>query len=698
MQMAHTRITTSLGCALLLSVAAYGEHSPLLPRPQQVEYGSGRVALPSPKIMFSSSPNAEDRFAAEQLATWIQECTGLKVSIVSYGNNDDGAPQIILDRESTADEPLALPGDKPGPDSPEAYDIGVSSEGVKIHARSSAGIFYGAETVRQLIEGEGAQAALPFVQIHDWPSMAYRGTMVDISHGPLPREKEIEQQLDFLARWKANQYYLYNENSIELTGYPLLNPDARLTQDEVRQIVAYGRSRHIDVIPNFDLYGHEHDLFRIEQYSELSDEPHGTEFNAENPKVMPLLTDWVNQFADLFPSPFVSIGFDETFQIEAATHATGAAAEPAALFVKQLTAVAELFEKRGKHVMAYDDIIVKFPRVIPQMPPGLIAVAWYYTSEDPTYQRWLGPLIAHHIPHFVQPGVTSYDDIAPDYDTTFENIDTFLAAGRKSGALGLVNSVWADDAQLLLRMSLPGMAYGAAAPWQSAPMDRSDFFSDYARLMYPPGIAPDVASALSDMTVAETSIKKLLGDQSMFGFWEDPFFPANYKRLHEHREDFHTTRMHAEKAETALYDAKALGGDPETLTSLMIGSQMLDYAGERFQTALELTDIWNSFAGKRPDNERWWNEWGSRVTYPDHSYLTDLMDGITDLKPAYRTEWLREYSPYRMGTALGRWDAEYQFWRGLSEKLGEFSDSVKAGDPLPPLDNVIKNPLPSWAR
>jgi hypothetical protein len=579
--MDRIKITALLFCVFMGSVG-YGEHSPLLPRPQQIQYASGDVALRRMRISFLSSPNAEDSFAAEELCSWIRQRTGLDVSIGSYGNGDDGKLPIVLDRAGEKDDPLALPGEKPGPDSREAYDLSVTEQGIKIHARSSAGIFYGTQTLRQLIEGEGSQAALPLVEIHDWPSMAYRGTMVDISHGPLPREREIEQELDFLARWKANQYYLYTEDSIELTGYPLLDPEARLTKGEVRRIVAYGRQRHIDVIPNFDLYGHQHDLFRIEQYSGLSDEPHGTEFDAGNPKVIALLTDWVNQFADLFPSPFVSIGFDETFQIEAATHASGAAAQPAQLFVKQLSAVAGLFEKRGKQVMAYDDIIVKYPHVIPQLPPGLIAVAWYYTSEDPTYKRWLGPLIANHIPHIVQPGVTSYDDITPDNDTTFENIDTFLAAGRRSGALGLVNSVWADDAQLLFRMSLPGMAYGAAAPWQSAPMDRPNFFSDYAGLMYPAAVAPDIAFALGNMTEAQTAIKKLLGDQSMFGLWEDPFFPAYYKKLAAHREALHETRIHAEQSEAALYRAESLGADPETVNSLMIGSEMLDYAGEKF--------------------------------------------------------------------------------------------------------------------
>ncbi|MBV8892105.1 MAG: beta-N-acetylhexosaminidase [Acidobacteria bacterium] len=687
-------------CMAMLAIViwcqpGYAEHRPLLPRPQQIRYGNGQVELRDAQIVFGMAPEAADLFTAAQLERWIREQTGLSLTIVSYGNRGGGKLSIVFDREGPKDEPLPRPGEQPGPNSREAFDLSVTEQGVKIHARSSAGIFWGAQTLRQLMEGEGAQAVLPVVEIHDWPAMAYRGTMVDISHGPLPRESEIERQLDFLARWKANQYYLYSEDSIELEGYPLLNVRARLTKEEVRRIVAYGRERHIDVIPNFDLFGHQHDFFRIEEYSEMSDEPHGTEFDARNPKVMPLMTDWANQFAELFPSPFVSIGFDETFQIEMATRAQAANNEPAELFVKQLTAVAGLFEKHGKHVMAWDDIVVKYPQVIPKLPPDLIAVAWYYTSEDPTYKRWLAPLISHRIPHFVQPGLTSYDDIAPDFDTSFENIDTFLAAGRRSGAWGLINSVWADDAQLLMRMSWPGMAYGAAAPWQSDPINRTNFFSDYARLMYPAAVAADLASALSDMTIAQTDAKKLLGDQSMFALWEDPFFPTYYKKLAGHQQDLHETRMHAEQAETALFHAKSLGADPATINSLLIGSELLDYAGEKFQTPLDLGAIWAKVGPKRPDPERWWNEWESQVTHYDHSYVIDLMDRITDLKPAYRSEWLEEYAPYRLGAALGRWDAEYQYWRGVHEKLRHFNDSTQAGDPLPPLDQVIESPTAS---
>lgn len=694
--MIRKKRTALLSLSLLICGVAYGEHGPLLPKPQQVTYGRGTIQIDGMQILFSAAPSAEDRFAAEELRTAVHKRTDLVITAAPYGGAAGDRPSITLEREGAKDTPLAQPGEQPGPGSREAYDLSITEQGIRLHAHSSAGLYYGVETLSQLIEGEGPRARFPIVEVHDWPSIAYRGTMLDISHGPLPKESEIERQIAFLARWKANQFYLYTENSIELNGYPLLNTEARLTQHEVRRIVAYARDRHVDVIPNFDLYGHQHDLFRIEEYSSLADGPHGTEFDPRNPGVMPLLADWVNQFADLFPSPFVSIGFDETFQIEAATRTAGAGAAPTRFFVKMLGAVAGMFERRGKHVMAYDDIMVKYPQIIPELPPGLIAVAWYYTSEDPTYKRWLGPLVEHHVPHVVQPGVSSYDDIVPDFDTSFENVDTFLAAGRRSGAIGVINSVWADDAQVLFRMSLPGMAYGAAAPWQAVPMDRTHFFSEYSRVMYPEAVAPDIASALSHLAIAETDIKKLFGEQSMFTLWEDPFFPTYYKKLETHRADLHESRMHAEQAEMALLHAKSLGIDPETVNSLLIGSKLLDYAGQKFQTPLDMAAIWKKFNGTRPDAERWWNEWESQVTHYDHSYVTDLMDEITGLKPAYQSEWLEEYKPYRLGSALGRWDAEYQYWRAVHEKLRHFNEATHEGSRLLSLDDVVETPRPSW--
>jgi len=72
------------------------------------------------------------------------------------------------------------------------------------------------------------------------------------------------------------------------------------------------------------------------------------------------------------------------------------------------------------------------------------------------------------------------------------------------------------------------------------------------------------------------------------------------------------------------------------------------------------------------------------------SRIADLMDGITELRTQYRTSWLREHTPYRLGTALGRWDAEYEYWRGLQARFVAFDRQYKAGEPLPPLESIVK--------
>jgi len=676
-------IAALAGCLLLPGLLA-AEHSPLLPKPQKIQYGQGRLLVRDLGIrLASASPTVEDRFAAGELARRLQERTGTGISI----RNEGAGPLIVLERTGGVD-PLPVPGEQPGPDSRESYDLRVTPAGVEIRGRSSAAVFYGVQTLVQLVEGQGAQASLPEVEIHDWPLIAYRGPMVDLSHGALPTEAEIERQLDFLARWKANQYYFYNEASVELDGYPLLNPEGRFSKAEVRRIIAYGRARHIDVIPCLELYGHLHDLFRVEKYSDLAAFPHGEEFNPANPQVLGLLKDWADQISKLFPSPFVHIGFDETWQIENLAKQEGGSASAAGLFISQLSHVAGFFQQHGKHVMAWGDIMVKFPDIVAKLPPDIIAVAWYYEAQpDPEYKTWLTPLAAHHIPHIVATGVNNWNEVAPDFATAFENIDTFLAAGRKSHAIGLMNTVWTDDAQNLIRMSWPAIAYGAIAPWQSEPMNKAGFFAEYASVMYTPAVAPEAAAGMEKLASAETTLQKILGQDSMLAMWADPFSATAVANSKAHREDLRQTRLLAEDAETHFFKALATGGDTVTLASLLFASRLIDYAGMKFQNGLEVTEKWQSL-GAHPTEDQLWQLFASDVAYQSHGRLTDQMDGITELREIYRRLWLNEYTAYRLPSALGRWDAEYEYWRRLQSNCQEFIRSFKAGQPLPSFESI----------
>jgi len=693
------RLSFFLISTLLLPGWGAAQHNSLLPRPQEIRYGSGQLPIQGLTIHFASAPSAEDRFAAEALNGCLARRGVATLGI--EGNVQEAAVAqsgILLKRDGEGPV-LPMPDERPGPNSREAYELSVTEKGAEVRAHSSTGLFYGVQTLCQLAEGGSgdAGARLPAVEIRDWPALAYRGVMMDMSHGPLPTVEEVKRQLDFLARWKENQYYFYNEASIELEGYPLLNPRGRFTKEQVRRIIAYGRERHIDVIPCLELYGHMHDLFRIEKYSDLAALPHGGEFNPANPQVLPLLTDWVNQFAQLFPSPFVHIGFDETWEIERAAQEQGAGATPAKLFVRQLGNVARLFQQHGKGVMLWGDIPIKYPDILSELPSGLIVVAWEYDPRDPEYKHWMQPITERHLPHFIATGVNSWDEIAPDFPLAFENIDTFLAAGRKSGTLGLMNTVWSDDAQLLLRLSWPAMGYGAAAPWQSSPMDRAHFFSDYASAMYPPAMAAEVAAGLESMAKAEGSLQKVLGQETMLELWKDPLTPSTLKQSTQHREDLHQARLLAEDAEEHLDRALALRpltDDHGALSSLLVGSELLDYAGMKFQYAVEIGERWRDL-GPHPTGDQLWVLFESEVTTSDHARLPDLMDAISQLRESYRQAWLQEYTPYRLASALGRWDAEYEYWRRLQARLRAFLASYHTGEPLPSLESVVSGPKDS---
>ena len=693
--MQWTQITGSRACGCVTKLSAliifcgstlFAQHVKLVPETSKIQYGAGELPVMSLQVKLAPrSQEAEDKFAAQALRACLTARSDQGTAANTRAQQHGTGPTIVLNRTGPI-APLALPGDKAGTESLQAYAIRIGANGGEITSPSSAGLYYGVQTVCQMIEGEGIHAAVPQVDIQDWPTFAYRGVMVDMSHGPLPNEDEIKRQLDFLARWKANQYYLYSEASIELDGFPLLNPRGRLSKAEVRRIIQYGRERHIDVIPNLELYGHLHDLFRVERYADMGDQPHGVEFDPSNEKGKQLLANWAAQFSELFPSPFVHVGFDEAFQIRPAAERMGVT--PAKLYVDQLTNVTELFQSHGKTVMAYSDMMIKYPEVIPQLPKGVIAVPWrYYVEKD--FTPWIGPLAKAGVPMIIQPGVTSWNQLSPDYARTFANIDGFVAAGRKAEALGVLIAVWADDSQLLMRMSYPGMAYGVASAWQDHAMDKGSFFADYARLTFPPSVAPDVAQALQSETDAETHFQKVFGLNAISGLWADPFSPIYSKSLVSHREDLRQTRLLAEDAEEKLLHALNAGGDPAMLNSLLVGAETLDYAGFKYLSAADISNLWRKVGSTKPEEEKWWNEFGSQVTYQDHSLIVDLMDAITELRPQYKNEWLTEYTPYRLDSTLGRWDAEYQYWRNLQERLKEFSDSTRPGDKLPPIESIV---------
>jgi hypothetical protein len=578
-----------------------------------------------------------------------------------------------------------------GPEGRESYRITISTSGAEIVAPSSAGLFYAAQTLKQMVEGNGATAALPEARIHDWPSFAYRGFMMDLSHGSIMKEEEIRRQIDFLARWKANQYYFYSEGSIEVKGYPLVNPRARYSQAQVRRIIDYARERHVDVVPCLEYYGHLHDVFRLERYSDMASLAHGRDLNPRHPKIEALLKDWIGQMADLFPSPWFHVGLDEPFELESAGIAAAGGVEPSALYREQLDRVTTMVRAHGKRVLFWADIesgariFTKYPELIRTLPRDVVPVPWYYAAKT-DYTPWVKPFADASTPQVIAPGVTCWNETFPDYTTTFKNIGGFLSAGRKYGAIGVINTGWTDDAQTIYRNSLPGIAYGAVASWQETPITDATFFSDYARQMYSEEVAREIAPALAALSESRDKLAEVVGNNTMHHFWEDALESRRLEKAERSRDQLRASRLRAEDAMEHLERALAIAPDDYTLPSLRLAAGMLDYLGMKHLYAADIADFFRR-AGPEPGPTEIWLYLRLAATSQNHSHVTDLMDTITGLREEYEQAWHQEWTNYRLGSALGRWDAEYEYWRSFQARISEFAGQFKPGDSLPTLDS-----------
>jgi hypothetical protein len=684
----HLLICLAAGASLAAASAA---HSPLLPQPQQVQYESGSLPVHGLSIRFAAPPTAEDRFAAEQLAARLSAIGQTQIPIRKARA---AGPAILLNRTGDG---AALPGDNEstGPDSRESYSLEVTAKGAEVRAGSSAGLFYGVQTLLQLVEGAGPQAVLPAAAIRDWPALAYRGFMMDFSHGQLLRVPEIERQIDLLARFKANQYYFYSEASIEFEGYELVNPDARYTRDEVRHIIGYARQRHIDVVPCMELYGHMHDLFRVEKFADFGLPRYGDEFDPRNPRVFAVLDDWVAQTAKLFPSPWYHVGFDEPWSLGKIGMEPGK--DPFKTFVEVLRHVAGEAQRHGKRLMFWADItegastLSNHPELVRELPGGVIALPWVYEART-NYDSYVQPLAQAGVPTVVTPGIWNWNEIFPDYRRSFININGLTAAGKKFKTLGMLNTGWTDSAQTIYRQSLPGLALGAVAGWQSEPVDSRTFFGDYAAQMYPAAVAAEVASALEELSTVEEMFEQIMQNTTQHAFWDDPLEPGHLARLEKKQPELQQARLLAESAEERVWRAMRLAPDDPTLNSLLLAARLFDYFGMKCLYAVEWAGYFRQLQAN-PDPKLVTLYIGIQMNAQDHGMLADLREAISGLKGPYRRAWLEEATPYRLPSALLRWDAEWNYWQAVHQRVvDQVLHGWSKGQPFPSIAVIRPKP------
>ncbi|ADB36671.1 Glycoside hydrolase, family 20, catalytic core [Spirosoma linguale DSM 74] len=661
-----------------LGVASAQQRATLLPAPQSVQYGQGALPVRTLTLYVAPNASADVAFALNELKNLLTERSGKPVQ---SGSSATASTVRYLVR--TAGQELPGTHEATTGNTREQYTLTITRKGIDINAQTSTGLYYAVQTIRQLIQGQGPQAFLPFVTISDQPKLAYRGVMMDFAHGGLLTVAEIKKQIDFLARWKTNQYYFYNEVSIQLEGFPTLNYKASYSQAQIKHIIAYARERHIDVIPFVNFYGHLHELIRNEKYASLGIGQYGHELDPRNPAVQTLLKNWIRQYTSLFQSPFIHVGFDETWETKRLANAAPTRLDPEALYSQQLTFVSNEFRQYGKTLLAWTDMNAFYPNVLAKFPKDVIPVIWEYSPDTTAISKYLNPVLKEQKPFFIQPAVSGWGHVYPAADYTYENINLCLKAGLQHNTLGFITSVWTDSVEPFVRASWLFMAYGCIAAWQGTVPDKTTFTGHYSSVVYP-SVAPDIQAAFDHIATAGQYLEKCLGKntQSMprgtlVESWSNPFSAYYLANTTEHKADFQQVRTHTEEAQEKLIQAlkQANPSDTSFIQSMLVSARLINYSASRFLWARAIVDRWNDGMIAQPKDDYVFYD----LTYPCHSLLVDAMDETGELKQAYAQAWLSENMPYRLNTMLGRFDTDFGLWRKLHLNVLDYKIQKKTG-------------------
>lgn len=477
------RIKFTIGFALLAAltfmltakVARAGEAAPtsaslrLIPTPQQVQLATGRFELRAgERVTLGSAADAADRFALAQLLEETSRSLGLTLR---EGRPLLRAPRILLARlgrdQEAARALKRLGATLPRTLGEEGYLLDVSPRGVTVLARGSAGLFYGVQTLKQLVRANATGRAIPCCRILDWPAMKIRCWQDDVTRGPVPTMAMLKRQVRTIAEYKMNHFTMYFEHAFKLKKHPKIAPPDGLSAEDVAELTRYARDYHVEVIGCYQSFGHVANTLNVPEYAHLGED--GWKFAPANEAVYQFLDDVYGEMAPVFSSPYFNICCDETnpFKPDGPSGELLKKMGQGGLYAYHVNRAAALLKKRGKTPLMWGDVALHYPEVVPQLPKDLTVLTWGYgPGED--YEAQILPFKKLGLRFIICPGVQCWNRLWPDLDIALTNIFNFTRDGARHGALGMINTSWDDSGENLNAYNWLPALWGAECSWNPA--------------------------------------------------------------------------------------------------------------------------------------------------------------------------------------------------------------------------------------
>ncbi len=362
----------------------------------------------------------------------------------------------------------------------QRYRLSIGPEKAKLTAGSDEALLHGVQTFGQYVQNHGG--LLPCIEIEDWPQLPNRGYYQDVSRGRVPTLETLKKTADLLCRYKINEWQLYVEHTYLFRQLSeAWRDDTPLTAEDIMELDAYCRARHIDLVPSLASFGHMYKILSTKSFSclcELEDsEKHAFSYddvmdhhtiNVSHPCAMKFVKKLIAEFMPLFTSRKFNICCDETFDLckgRSAKYAeeNGGVQEQYVAFVSELC---RWLIEQGKTPQFWGDIIYRSPETYKRIPEGVICLNWGYSPTQPdTEVKTLAQMGAVQ---YTCPGTGTYDQWIPLFENSYNNIRLMCKYAHQYGGIGLLNTDWGDFGHICNPLfSVPGILYGAAFSWNS---------------------------------------------------------------------------------------------------------------------------------------------------------------------------------------------------------------------------------------
>ena len=680
-------------CSLLLAVlllnvcparaALNGARPPLIPQPREFAPREA-ISLSAGVRISASDANAEDLFAANDLKKELVtrgvrlRDSAIAVHISLLRDETSLARRLMLREGAALDQAMQ----------PEGYVLLTEKHEVFVIGHTSAGVFYGVQTLKQLVATGGDGPTLLGAVIRDWPAMRWRGVHDDLSRGPVPTLAFQEEQIRTCAAYKLNVYSPYFENTMQYASNPLpALPEGSISAADAKTLVEYARQYHVTIVPEQEAFGHLHKVLTWQQYAPLAEIPNGAVLTSEQPGSMQLITQWFDELAQIYPGPFLHIGADETAELGRGQTADAVKQHGLGpVYIDFLLGIHQNLSPLHRRLLFWGDVAMNSPDLVPRLPHDMIAVAWHYEPEPQGFEHWLDPYTKAGMETWVSPGVSNWNRPWPDFNLAMPNIQGFVADGQNAGSTGMLNTIWNDDGEGLFLEDWYGVLFGAAAAWQAGRSDIGRFQQDYGPVFHGDTTGDINEAQRALMTAHQALSQSGLDDARDTYFWVDPWSAQAQRIAIKIRPVSAEVRLDAERALTLIAQAKAAGTlrNTEALDAMDLGARRIDFLAFKFQLADQIAEsYWQLYDGQKDPAIATHISRDLSSLSGVNGLCEDLRDGYNYLRTRYSDVWLMENRVYWLDNVTARYDAAARLWIDRSDKFAAAREQWHEDHTLP---------------